>query len=355
MTYNVGVIGAGVWGCHSLERELIKTGKAKIVSVCASEEFGANCFEEGALRKAREYANELNAEFVADWRELLESPQINIVSVMTSPKVKAEIICRALKNGKHVVTDKPLGMNADEVEKIIKAEKDAGVKGFMLAGYHIYPGVKKIIRKIQDGAFGEIKALSLRLNFMGGIFPGFKPSTQWRSEIPSGEMTTIGSHAIITALKIINSQAKEAYAELKNDFYQEYADVKAEDWGRLNLKFNSGAIANITVGRIPHQIPDEDIMIEVTGTEGYAHLKGTRLELWPEGEITDCSFDRREVQEEVFDQFIDSLPESVSPPTTFFDGYELQKILDAAFLSAKKQITCRIPVSPELTAHEDIL
>jgi predicted dehydrogenase len=324
--YKIGVIGVGVWGCHSLERELLNTGLCELKSVCGGEGFGVGRFD-NALAGAKEYAEEFNAEFFDSPEDIINDPEIDIISVMCAPAVKAQWIIKALQNDKYVVTDKPLGMTLEDAQRVCDAEDKSKAHGFMLAGYHTRPAVAKLISLIQQGKMGEIKAVSVRLNFTGGIYPEFKPTKQWGSEISGGESVTIGSHGLITAMKLVGAPIEEAYHVRKNDFYDEYKNAGADDYAIFNVKFSNGAVANISVGRLPYRIPNEDITIELTGTEGYAQISGTELKIYPEEEVFDGKFNGSELQVEVFKQFIESISsEKVKPLTTFKEGLQIQKI-----------------------------
>ncbi len=333
--HGVGVIGFGVWGCHSLERELVATGRAEIRALAFGDVFGENCYGPDLGRKACEFANESGAVIVNDWKTILDMPDIDVISAMSCPLVKPEIIADALKAGKNVVTDKPLGLNAAAVEPILDAERGSTGKGFMLAGYQARPGVAKLRVATRDNVFGHIKSISIRLNFMGGVYPGFMPSQRWRGEIPSGEMTTIGSHAIITALKMIGSPVAQVFAVMKNDFYGEYSAIGAEDYATLNLRFASGVIANLSIGRIPYRIPGEDINIEITGEKGYARLNGSELESWPGGTKESLPPNPAQQSKDVFNGFLDAVEGHEQVPVSFAEGLHLQSVLDAAIESAR--------------------
>src|SRR5580658_3719907 len=56
-----------------------------------------------------------------DWREIVESPLIDIVDISTPTDSHAEIAIAALKNGKHVFCEKPLGMNLKQCEQMAAA------------------------------------------------------------------------------------------------------------------------------------------------------------------------------------------------------------------------------------------
>ena len=254
---------------------------------------------------------------------------------MVCPAKKAEIIIAALKAGKHVVTDKPLAMSVEEAEAICRAERDSGKRGFMLAGYHTRPLVKMLSQSISEGALGELKAVSMRLCFMGGIFPGFNPTARWRSENLSAEMQTIGTHALVTLHKLTGEIPKYVYATRKFNFYPSYAEVNAEDWATLNLQFQSGLVANVKVGRTPHRIPGEDIQLELTGTKGYARINKDCLEIHPSGINIQIPVDGGKVLNETFAGYYDCLENGLPMPTTFTDGLALQRVLAAAVDSAE--------------------
>ncbi len=334
-TYGVGVVGVGVWGCHSLERELAGTGRAKIVAMCGGEEWGANCHGDQLPAKLAAYAAEVGAELAADWRAVVARPDVDIISAMVCPQWKAEVIEAALRHGKHVVTDKPLGLFPAEARRIRQAEGESAGRGFMLAGYQRRPGVRRLMAAAEAGELGELKSLSLRLNFQGGIYPGFEPTPRWRSEVPSGEMTTIGSHALITAMKIMRSPVRQVFAVTKQDFYRQYAAVQAEDYALMNLQFASGAVANLTVGRLPYRIPGEDIVIELTGTAGYARLNGPKFELWPQGVKEELPADPPQVTRETFSAFLEALDQGAEVPVTLIEGEAMQNILAAALESSR--------------------
>jgi UDP-N-acetylglucosamine 3-dehydrogenase len=321
---------------------MVKAGDAEIKKICSHPEFGMGAHSSDLREHSRTYADRFKAELVMDIDEIIDDPQIDIVSVMTSPKVKAEIILAALKKGKHVVTDKPLAFTVKEAEAICRAEKNSSGRGFMLAGYHTRPLAAKLIEIIRNGGLGELKAISLRLCFMGGIFPSFKASRQWREENIAGELSTIGSHVLITLMKLADSDINSLFAVNKNDFYDSYELAGAEDYVSLNLSFKSGVAANAFLARLPYRVPDEDITMEVTGTDGYAEIKQDKLTIYPERKEFVIPLDGGAVLNSVFKSFFACLESGAEMPTTFSDGLRLQRALNAAMLSSSSQMVKKV-------------
>ncbi|OGV77818.1 MAG: hypothetical protein A3K19_16245 [Lentisphaerae bacterium RIFOXYB12_FULL_65_16] len=342
MTYGIGVVGVGVWGCHSLEHMLLKCGDARVVAVSTDESLGAHCFPEPVAERGSAYAKELKAEFRADWREVVADPRVHIVSAMACPTQKAQVILAALRAGKHVVTDKPLAFTVEEARAVCDAETASTGRGFMLAGYHRRPLVARLIEVARVGRLGQIKAVSMRLCFMGGVYPGFVPTTQWRAEVPSAELTTIGSHALVTLMRLLPELPVRVNAMVRNCFYESYRAVGAEDWAELNLQYGSGAVANVTVARLPHKVPGEDILLEVTGTDGYADITGTRLSVYPGPEVVDLAVDGAAVNDETFKAFYRAIETGAAAPTTFAEGQKLQALLDAALQSARTRTVAAV-------------
>lgn len=330
--HQVGVIGFGVWGCHSLERELAATGRCEIRKLYAADDLGDNCHGPALLPEAAAFAKANGTGLVQTWRAVLDDPEIDIVSVMTAPCCKPSLLKAVLDAGKLAVTDKPLGMNRKTLEELNFAPPHAL---FMLAGYWNRPGIAEIIRMIRDGELGRPLAVAIRLNFMGGIFPGFAPSRRWRSEIPSAELTTIGSHAVVTAQKLLEEPFSKVYAQIGEFFYAPYHKVHAEDWAELNCRTCSGVPVSISVGRTPHRIPGEDIIVEVTGDAGYARYRGGKLECFTAARGMEIREFPAWSLTETFHACLDAWEQHKPQPVTLADGFALQAVLDAALRSAR--------------------
>ncbi len=337
MSSGIGVIGVGVWGCHSLEQVLCRTGDARVAAVSTEDRWGETCFPGDPVKEGRRYAAEFGAVFHSDWRAVIQDPRVDIVSVMVCPREKAEVIQAALEAGKVVVTDKPLAFTAEEAGRLCRTEAASAGRGFMLAGYHLRPAVIRLIETVRSGRLGEVKAVTVRLCFMGGVFPGFTPTRRWRRGVPSGELTTIGAHALVTLQRLLPIPVRHAYALIRNYFYDSYQRVGAEDWAELNLEFETGAVGNVLVARLPYRVPNEDIAIEVTGTAGYARLAGDRVTIWPGDETFVSVSSTPEVLEETFRRFHAALAAGAPMPTTFRDGFRLQVLLEAALRSAREK------------------
>ncbi|MBT4504119.1 MAG: Gfo/Idh/MocA family oxidoreductase, partial [Gemmatimonadetes bacterium] len=100
--HGIGVIGYGVWGTHSLQEILLRQEGVEMVGVSSHDRWG-ECQFGDTVAAGRKYAGEKGCAFWEDWEKVVEDPSVDIVSVMTSPVSKLEVVLAALERGKSVV------------------------------------------------------------------------------------------------------------------------------------------------------------------------------------------------------------------------------------------------------------
>src|ERR1019366_7037143 len=114
-TFRVGLIGYKFMGrAHSNAWRQAP----KFFDLKANLEMHTLCGRDAAAVQAARV--KLGWQFAAtDWREVVESPLIDIVDIGTPTFMHAEMAIAALKNGKHVLCEKPLGHDLKECERFL--------------------------------------------------------------------------------------------------------------------------------------------------------------------------------------------------------------------------------------------
>jgi predicted dehydrogenase len=92
-----------------------------------------------------------------DWREVVESPLIDIIDINTSNDVHAEIAIAAARAGKHVLCEKPLAPTLAESQKMLEAVRKSGVKHMIVFNYRRVPAIAYAKQIIEAGQLGEIR------------------------------------------------------------------------------------------------------------------------------------------------------------------------------------------------------
>ncbi len=122
-----------------------------------------------------------------------DNKDIDIVYVVLPNSMHAEYVIRAAQAGKHVITEKPMGMNVKECDDMIAACKKAGK--MLSVGYrlHFEPYNREMARLGTQKVYGNIKAIS------GGFgFPAGDPN-QWRLKkalAGGGPLVDVGVYCI---------------------------------------------------------------------------------------------------------------------------------------------------------------
>ena len=154
----VGVIGYGYWG-PNIVRNLVGLDSTSVEMVCDVSPKSL-----GRLRKAYP-----SVATCTDPSEILNSPNIDAVAVITPVWTHYELAKKALLNGKHVFVEKPFTSNAQQAEELIEiaARKKLTI---MVDHTFLFTGaVRKIVELTESGALGDLFYYdSLRVNL--GLF-----------------------------------------------------------------------------------------------------------------------------------------------------------------------------------------
>jgi predicted dehydrogenase len=154
----MGVIGYGYWG-PNIVRNFHSQDNCEVVLVA-----DRNSKNEGRLKKLFP-----SVAFTTDENEILTSPNIDIVAVVTPVWTHYELAKRALENGKHVFVEKPFTDNTAQAEELIELAERKNLK-IMVDHTFLFTGaVKKIKELVEKKELGELYYYdALRVNL--GLF-----------------------------------------------------------------------------------------------------------------------------------------------------------------------------------------
>jgi myo-inositol 2-dehydrogenase/D-chiro-inositol 1-dehydrogenase len=149
---NVGLIGYGFMGrTHSHAFRTVN----KFFNVAYEPVLKAVCARDA--EKANAFAAQWGWESVeTDWQNIVKRKDIDLIDIASPNDTHAEIAIAAAKNGKMVMCEKPLGRNAAESEKIVKAVEKAGVPNMVWYNYRRIPAVTLAKQFIDEGKLGRI-------------------------------------------------------------------------------------------------------------------------------------------------------------------------------------------------------
>ncbi len=174
----------------------------------------------------------------ASLEELLADPRVRLVTVATPNDFHKEHVLAALAAGKHVVCEKPVGMDAQELVEMMEAARRAGLVFTVHQNRRWDEDYRIVRRTIEDGAIGTPFYIESRVQGSRGI-PG-----DWRCvrEAGGGMILDWGVHLIDQILWMVDSPVVEVYAHLLS---VRFPDV--DDNFKLLMKFGNGLSALVQV------------------------------------------------------------------------------------------------------------
>jgi predicted dehydrogenase len=142
---NFGVIGYGYWG-PNIVRNLMATENVHVRAIAD--------FSPAARSRAQKAYPGVTV--TADASEVITSPDIDVVAVISPVWTHYELTRQALENGKHVFVEKPFTSTAAQAEELINLAAQKNLK-IMVDHTFLFTGaVKRIAQLVEEGALGNL-------------------------------------------------------------------------------------------------------------------------------------------------------------------------------------------------------
>ena len=191
---------------------------------------------------------------------------IDAIIISSYVSVAAEYVIRALKSGKHVFCEKPPAMNANEMQEVIRAEKNSGKVlkyGFNHRFHYSVMEAKKIIN---DDSLGKL----LWMRGVYGKAGSIDFHDNWRNYknySGGGILLDQGIHMLDLFRYFTNDEFECLSSHLTSSFW----DVECEDNAFLTLQSNSNVVATLHSSATQWK---HKFLLEMTFENGYINLDG---------------------------------------------------------------------------------
>src|SRR5579863_9570076 len=180
-----GIVG---FGLHAVKRLMPGFARAKNCQVTA--------LSRRTMDKARESAKQFDIPLAFDSAEALcRSTEVDVVLVTTPNAMHLQDVLIALRNGKHVLCEKPMGVNADECRQMVEAARKAGVLLGVAQVFRFEDSTRRLRERLEAGEIG--KPIFARAEFS---FPGKTGhARQWLYDpaiAGGGPIADVGVHCV---------------------------------------------------------------------------------------------------------------------------------------------------------------
>jgi xylose dehydrogenase (NAD/NADP) len=223
---------------HDLRWGILSTSHfaAKLIG-----EFGGSAFRGGkfiavASRDA-EKAQKFAKKFALDrafpsYDALISCDEVDAIYIPLPNSMHCEWTIRALESGKHVLCEKPLAMNAAEVERMTAA---ANANNRLLAeafAYRFHPQTEKIRKIVAEKSLGDVKVVRCVFSFSLGR----DGDVRWKPELGGGALYDIGCYCVNFIRFVLGEEPNHAEAA------QVLSKTGVDETFSGILKFPSGAL-----------------------------------------------------------------------------------------------------------------
>jgi predicted dehydrogenase len=311
-----------------------------VKKVIPSMQAGENCeitaIASRSLEKAKQAAKALNIpKFYGSYEELLADADIEAIYIPLPNDQHLEWASKAAQAGKHVLCEKPLGLNAAEVRRLIEIRDETGVKiqeAFMVRTHPQWLAVRDLIR---TGRIGDLRAINCFFSY----FNDDKSNIRNKSEMGGGALMDIGCYCINLSRFIFEDEPRKVVSLIERD-----AETGIDKLTSAMLDFPRGqAVFTCSTQLVPYQ------RLHFLGTKGRIEVEipvntptdtPTRIYIDDGSDLYGKNIETIEfeaanqfmIQGDLFSQ---AVRENSEQRISLEDSFKNMAVIDAVFRSAK--------------------
>lgn len=334
----IGIIGAGniAQNCHI--PSYLKQEDVELVAICDINE-----------ARAKEAAERFGFKhYYVDFNDMLKLKEIDAVSVCTWNNAHAAAAIAAANAGKDILCEKPMAMNVEQAEAMIKAARENNVI-FMMGFTNRYRADSKLLKEyIDNGRLGDIYFARAGWLRRRGTPLGWFTDAE---KSGGGPLIDIGVHVIDLTWYFMGKPKPVSVVASTYAKFGDYKTKGVDRWVALDhdnpvyntedaaagfIKFDNGASLSFEVSWAING-KDTGIYSQIFGTKAGANLDPLTIY----GEEDDYLVDKYPTfsKENNFDNeirhFLDCVKSGAEPISPAEDGLAVQKMLNGIYASAQ--------------------
>lgn len=211
--------------------------------------------------------------------ELAQSSEIDLAYIATPHTFHAEQAMLMMRHGKHVICEKPMAINHNEVQQMIDCARENGVFLMEAMWTRFQPCVQNLMQMLQDGVIGEVR--NIFGEFSWSCQDSYDPSSRlFDPALAGGALLDLGVYPLMFCMQVLGDEPETIQSLCRKT--PEGVDMNTS----VQMQYKNGAIAQFFCGM---DACSNDYM-QIYGTTGHIVLPG----FWRADHFTIC----REGQED---------------------------------------------------------
>ena len=267
-TWRIGIVGAG----------MIADFHARAINDIENAELMGFC--DSGSGHAKELAEKYSCRVFADYQEMADAEDVDILAIATPSGFHAEPAIAAAKANKHVIGEKPLEVTLERIDAMIDAHQKAGTQLGGIFPYRFNDAMVPLRKAIDSGRFGVI-------TYAGAYVPWWRTDEYyedswhgtWKLD-GGGALMNQSIHMIDVLCDLMPPvESVQAYAHKLG-----HPQIEAEDTVAASVRYTGGAVGIIygTTASWPGQFR----RFEITGTKGTVVYLEDSFTVWQFAEET---------------------------------------------------------------------
>lgn len=231
----------------------------EIVAVCDEDATAVDEFIRGhsELENARRYS---------DYHRMLGSETLDVVAVCNNDGERAPAILACVDRKLHVIAEKPLAVNRNDLEHIKSAVSSNGVKLGMLLDMRYYPEYRALRDIVQSGRLGEVAQMSAQKSYKAGQ----REAWYKRRETYGSTILWIGIHMIDLMRFTSGREVTHASSFMGHVGFPELGAMETTTASAFRLDNGGTASLHMDYYRPDTAATHGDDRLRLAGTEGVA-------------------------------------------------------------------------------------
>lgn len=339
-------------GCGRIATNHIKAvlnNHLELIAVCdIREEQMENLLSKHSLQE------DTKIKRYTDYRQMIAENALDLVSIATESGSHAEIALYCIDHGIHVIIEKPMAMNMQDADEIIRRSKEKNVKVSACHQNRFNIAVQELRKALEAGRFGRLSHGSIHVRWNRNR--DYYDQAPWRGKwaTDGGALMNQCIHGIDLLRWMMGNEVDEVYGQTRRQFH-DY--LEAEDVGMAVIKFKNGAIATVegTTNVYPQNLEET---LYVFGEKGTVKLGGkstNNIDVWEFADQADGDTRNKGLEEatsnvygnghtSLFADMIDAVQNDREPYVDAQAGRNALELVLAIYKSQKTGMPVKFPL-----------
>ncbi len=299
---------------------------------------------------------EKNADIAryTDYRKMVEEVQPELVGIATESGVHAEIALFCIDQGVNCIVEKPIAMNMEDADEIVRRAAEKGVKVSACHQNRFNLAVQETRRALEAGRFGKLSHGSVHVRWNRN--QSYYDQAPWRGKWASdgGALMNQCIHGIDLLRWMLGDEVEEVYGVTRQQFHHY---LEAEDVGLAVVKFKNGAVATVegTTNVYPQNLEETLYLFGENGTVKLGGKSTNNIDVWEFADEEAGDARNQHLQEEtsnvygnghtsLYADVIDAIKNDRRPYVDAVAGRNALELVLAIYKSQKEGVPVKLPL-----------